>query len=243
MKKTAVITGASRGIGQACARALAEQGYHLALLCHTNKDTLEALRRDLIGLYGIEVFTYVGDISDRDFVAIFCKNVLKDLGHVDVLINNAGVAHIGLITDLSYANWDQIIGVNLNSLFYTTKGFVPSMISRKIGHIINISSMWGSVGASCEVAYSASKGGMNSFTKALAKELAPSGINVNAIACGVIDTDMNSMLSAEDKQQLEDDIPVGRMATPKEVADTVLSIVSAPVYLTGQIIGLDGGYI
>ena len=129
------------------------------------------------------------------------------------------------------------------ALFYTAKAIVPSMIRHKSGNIINISSMWGSVGASCEVAYSATKGGMNAFTKALAKELAPNGVAVNAIACGVVDTDMNGMLSPEEKAELAEEIPVGKFCTPDEIAEVVLGIIKAPSYMTGQIIGVDGGYI
>ena len=141
-------------------------------------------------------------------------------------------------------DWRHVIGTNLDSLFYTCRAAVPSMVRRQKGRIINISSVWGSVGASCEVAYSASKGGVNAFTKALAKELAPSGICVNAIACGVIDTDMNRKeLSKEDLAELESEIPMGRMGEPKEVAQLAVSIAEAPAYLTGQIITVDGGWI
>ena len=202
-------------------------------------DFAATLRKD----YKIEVYTYAGDIADSGFTIPACEDAIEKLGQVDVLINNAGIAHIGLLTDMSLDEWDEMIGTNLSPLFYTAKAVVPAMVHAKSGNIINISSMWGTVGASCEVAYSAAKGGVNSFTKALGKELALSGIAVNAIACGVVDTDMNGMLSAEEKQELSDEIPAGRFCTPAEIAETALSIIKAPSYMTGQIIGVDGGYI
>ena len=243
MKKTALITGASRGIGKAIATELAKNGYHLALFCHNNIELLNELADALRCQYKVEVYTYCGDISDYGFSIPACEDALDKLGQIDVLINNAGIAHIGLLTDMDIHEWDNIIGTNLSSVFYTTKAVVPSMVSRKSGDVINISSMWGTVGASCEVAYSASKGGVNSFTKALAKELAPNGIAVNAITCGVVDTDMNGQLSSEEKAELAEEIPIGRFCDPSEIAQTVISIINSPAYMTGQIIGVDGGYI
>lgn len=243
MKKTAIITGASRGIGKAIATELAKNGYHLALFCHSNIELLNDLATELHSEYKVEVYTYQGDISDYGFTIPACEDALDKLGHVDVLINNAGIAHIGLLTDMSIEEWDNVINTNLSSVFYTSKAIAPSMVSRRAGDIINISSMWGSVGASCEVAYSASKGGVNSFTKAFAKELAPNGVAVNAITCGVVDTDMNGQLSPDEKAELAEEIPVGRFCDPAEIAQTVLSIINAPSYMTGQIIGVDGGYI
>ena len=243
MKKTAIITGASRGIGKAIAVALAAEGYHLALFCHNNIEMLNQLASDLKNEYKVEVYTYQGDISDSSFVIDSCKDALAKLGQVDVLVNNAGIAHIGLLTDMSVDQWNTMVNTNLSPLFYTAKAVVPLMVNKKAGNIINISSMWGTVGASCEVAYSATKGGVNSFTKALAKELAPNNIAVNAITCGVVDTDMNGMLSADEKAELAEEIPIGRFCQPEEIAETVLGIIKAPSYMTGQIIGVDGGYI
>jgi len=243
MKKTALVTGASRGIGKAIAYALARDGYHLALFCHNNFQLLKDYAAQLAKDFKIEVYVYCGDIADSEFTINSCEDALSKLGQIDVLINNAGKASIGLLTDMYVADWNSIIGTNLSALFYTAKAIVPNMISRKQGNIINISSMWGTVGASCEVAYSASKGGVNAFTKALAKELAPNQIAVNAIACGVVDTDMNAMLSEEDRASLAEEIPAGKFCSPEEIAHIVLGIINAPTYMTGQIIGVDGGYI
>ena len=243
MFKTAFVSGASRGIGRAIAQALAQDGYHLSLTCEKNEIMLEEFAAELRQTYHIRVLTFAGDMGNYDFVSHTASETLSDFGQIDVIINNAGISHIGLLTDMSPEEWQHLIAVNLSSCFYTAKEFVPSMVSHKQGHIISISSMWGSVGASCEVAYSASKGGIHAFTKALSKELAPSNISVNAIGCGVIDTEMNGFLSPEERTCLESEIPAGRFATTKEVAQTVLSILNSPSYLTGQIIGLDGGYI
>ena len=162
---------------------------------------------------------------------------------IDILINNAGISHIGLLQDMSIEEWNQVLNTNLTSAFSCSKYAIPDMITRKQGKIINISSIWGCSGASCEVAYSASKGGLNLFTQALAKELAPSNIQVNAIACGVIDTDMNRCFSDEERAALVEEIPAGRMGAPEEVAQLALHIAEDCNYLNGQIITLDGGWI
>ena len=160
-----------------------------------------------------------------------------------MLVNNAGVSHLGLLSDMTDDEWTRVIQTDLSSVFYCCREAIPKMVSRKSGHIINISSMWGVSGASCEVAYSAAKSGVNGLTRALAKELAPSQIPVNAIACGVIDTVMNQWLNKEERRELEEEIPAGRFATPEEVAQATVNLVNSPIYLTGQIIGLDGGYL
>lgn len=164
------------------------------------------------------------------------------LDTLDVLVNNAGIAHIGLLTDMTADEWHQLLAVNLDSCFYTCRAAIPLMLKKHSGHIINVSSVWGTQGASMEVAYSASKGGMNAFTRALAKELAPSNIQVNAIACGVIDTAMNGCLSEEDICSLTAEIPTDRLGRPEEVASLILQTASAPAYMTGQIITIDGGW-
>ncbi len=243
MYKVAFVSGASRGIGRAIAIALAKDGYHLGLVCQKNQKMLEDLADDLRTAYHIEVLTFTGDMGDPSFVNRLAKEMLAHFSQIDVVINNAGISHIGLLTDMSVEEWDRILSVNLSSCFYTAKAFVPAMVKKQGGRILNISSMWGNVGASCEVAYSASKGGIHAFTKALAKELAPSQIAVNAIACGVIDTDMNGFLSPEERADLEAEIPAGRFARPEEVAEAVLQMIKMPSYLTGQVVSMDGGYI
>ncbi len=241
MSKCAFISGASRGIGKGIAEVLAKAGYNLALCCVNNIDSLSDYAAALHNTYGVHAKAYKMDVASMKDWENVASEVMSEFGFVDVVINNAGISYIGLITDMDTDDWDRIISTNLDSVFYSTKVFLRSMINRKLGHIINISSMWGDKGASCEVAYSTTKGGINAFTKALAKEVAPSNISVNAISCGVINTDMNSCFSDEEISSLIDEIPVGRLGTPTEVGQLILSILNSPSYMTGQIIGLDGG--
>ncbi len=236
--KNALVTGASRGIGKAIAEALARNGYSLYLICEKNVEMLDELAEDLRKRFGVSVKTYKADVSDFDSVA----EVFKDITELDVLVNNAGISYVGLITDMSPEEWNRIVSVNLGSVFNTVKLSVPVMLKKHSGNIINISSVWGNVGASTEVAYSATKGGVNGFTKALAKELAPSNIAVNAIACGFVDTDMNRHLSKEDLAELKNEIPADRFATPADIADSCMAVLFAPSYMTGQIITVDGGW-
>ena len=238
MTKRAFITGASRGIGEAIARELASAGYELYLTCHSSSDRLTGLANELSGQYDIECTSFIGDIGDYEFV----KACFEDIDSLDILINNAGISYVGLLSEMSTQDWDAILRTNLSSCFYTSKQAIPLMLKKHAGQIINISSVWGNVGASMEVAYSASKGGLNSFTRSLAKELAPSNIQVNAIACGVIDTDMNKHLSMSDLEILKGEIPADRIGTAIEVAKMVRHVIEAPSYLTGQIITLDGGW-
>lgn len=242
MKPTVLITGASRGIGQAIAIAFAKAGYQLVITCSKTEEDLLSLAELLRTHYAVKVFTSVGDIADYNYVTKLFQDVKNCFGTIDVLVNNAGISYIGLLTDMSIDDWNRIVNTNLTSVFSTCRHAIPDMVHRQSGKIINISSVWGNVGASCEVAYSACKGGMNAFTKALAKELAPSNIQVNAIACGCIDTHMNACFSDEDRQALAEEIPAGRFGTPKEVADLVLDLAAGHSYLTGQIITLDGGW-
>jgi len=172
------------------------------------------------------------------------ESLFKNISSIDIVINNAGIAWLGLLTDMTTREWQEVMSVNLDALFYTSRYAIPLMLRQHSGRIINISSVWGSVGASAEVAYSASKGGVNAFTKALAKELAPSGIAVNAIACGVIDTDMNrTHLNAEEMDILRNEIPADRLGSPEEVAALALLLADSPIYMTGQILTIDGGWI
>ena len=243
MKQTALITGASRGIGAALAETFAHAGYQLDLCCHKSQEQLRDLADQLQKKYHTPVLIFIGDVGEYAFVEDMVKQTLDTFGSIDVLINNAGISYIGLLTDMTIDDWNQIVATNLTSVFSACRCTVPSMVHNKSGRIINISSVWGNVGASCEVAYSACKGGINSFTRALGKELAPSNITVNAIACGVIDTDMNRCFSEEERAELVAEIPAERMGQPQEVAELALSIASGHAYLNGQIITLDGGWI
>lgn len=243
MKQTALITGASRGIGAALAETFAHAGYQLALCCHKSQEQLRDLADQLQKKYHTPMLIFIGDVGEYAFVEDMVKQTLDTFGAIDVLINNAGISYIGLLTDMTIDDWNQIVATNLTSVFSACRCTVPSMVHNKSGRIINISSVWGNVGASCEVAYSACKGGINSFTRALGKELAPSNITVNAIACGVIDTDMNRCFSEEERAELVAEIPAERMGQPQEVAELALSIASGHAYLNGQIITLDGGWI
>lgn len=243
MKQTALITGASRGIGAALAETFARAGYQLTLCCQHSEEKLMTLSKRLQEQYHTMVLVRIGDVGDYAFVKTMVDATLEAFGAIDVLINNAGISYIGLLTDMSIEDWNRIVATNLTSVFSTCRCVVPSMVHNKRGRIINISSVWGNVGASCEVAYSACKGGINSFTRALGKELAPSQITVNAIACGVIDTDMNRCFSEEERADLIAEIPAERMGRPEEVAELAFSIASGHAYLNGQIITLDGGWI
>ena len=240
MYKTVLITGASRGIGRAIACAFAREGCRLIINCSRSEKELLALADELRETCHVDVLTSIGDVSDYAYMEQLFSQSEARFGGVDILVNNAGISHIGLLEDMTIDEWNRIIGVNLTSVFSASKLALPHMIHQKSGKILNISSIWGNVGASCEVAYSACKGGINSFTRALAKELAPSSIQVNAIACGVIDTEMNACFSAEERAQ---EIPAGRFGAPEEVASLAVQITTGNDYLTGQIITLDGGYL
>ncbi|MGN0438523.1 MAG: elongation factor P 5-aminopentanone reductase [Lachnospiraceae bacterium] len=242
MTTAALITGASRGIGKACALELAESFDTIIINSFHNKDGLSETKKQ-IEACGTNCLTYMGNIGDYDFVKKMITDIKNQNITIDLLVNNAAISYVGLLTDMSIDDWNQIIQTNLTSVFNCCKEVVPQMVSNKKGHIINISSMWGINGASCEVAYSTTKGGLNAFTQGLAKELAPSNIRVNAIACGTINTSMNACFSEEEIKQLENDIPVGRMGTCKEVAQMVKLIYESPLYLTGEIIKFDGAYL
>jgi 3-oxoacyl-[acyl-carrier protein] reductase len=239
---TALITGASRGIGAATAEAFARAGYNLILTCDKTFEALSILSKRLESDFSVSCIPLIADMGDIKAVEEVFSHMRQTHDTLDVLVNNAGISYIGLLSDMSPEEWNRIISVNLSSCFYTCKYAVPMMLKKHSGRIINISSVWGSCGASMEVAYSASKGGVNSFTKALAKELAPSNIQVNAIACGLIDTEMNSCLSPEDIEKLCAEIPADRIGKPEEVAELILRAASAPGYMTGQIITIDGGW-
>ena len=243
MAKTTLITGASRGIGRAIAHTFAKEGHRLILNCRNSKDELLQLKSELEAAYHTEVFADIGDISDYAYVERLFREIDMRFPGVDILINNAGISHIGLLDNMEIDDWNRMVNTNLTSVFSTCRLAIPHMIHQKSGKISNISSVWGIIGASCEVAYSACKGGVNAFTRALAKELAPSNIQVNAIACGVIDTHMNACLSAEEQAALIDEIPAGRFGRAEEVAVLALQLATGNEYLTGQVIALDGGWV
>lgn len=242
IRKTVLVTGSSRGIGKAIALKFAKEGYNVAINCVKNTENLAQTRSE-IEKYSVPCLAYVGDMGSYDNAREMFDLIKKQFGTLDVLINNAGISYIGLFQDMTPEDWNRVITTNLTSVYNCCSLAIPDMIKRKSGNIINISSVWGVVGASCEVAYSASKGGINALTRALAKELAPSNIRVNAIACGAIDTDMNKFLDEDELQKLTDEIPAGRLGRPEEVADLAFYLAEKNDYLTGQIIGLDGGWI
>jgi len=241
--KVALITGASRGIGRAIAIEFARQGASVIINYSSDyegaKETLEEVKK--LNGYGIII---KGDISSFEKCNVIVEETLKVMGKIDILVNNAGISYIGLFMDATEEEIQKIISTNLLGAMYLTKHVLKDMISRKNGNIINISSMWGEVGASCEVLYSTAKGGLNLFTKALAKEIAPSNIRVNCIAPGVIDTKMNSFLGEEEKKSLEEEIPLGRFGKPSEIGKLAVFLCSEDSsYITGQIIRADGGFI
>lgn len=242
MSRTILITGASSGIGKAIAGTLAAPGINLVLNSRHNQAGLEAVAQNALAR-GAHCLAVCGDVSDYEFCRRLYREGLRHFGRIDVLINNAGISHIGLFQDMKPEEWQRILDVNLGSVINLCHLAVPDMVARHSGRIISISSVWGCAGASCETVYSASKGAVNSFTKALAKELAPSGIQVNALACGAIDTPMNGWLSPEEEDALREEIPAGRMGSAKEAAHMVQLLLDAPDYLTGQIITLDGAWL
>lgn len=243
MRKIALITGGSRGIGAACVRAFAEDGYAVVFLYNRSADKTEALVQTLRS-EGRDVSAYQCDVSDPQQITATVANILRTYHRIDALVNCAGIAHIGLFTDMTEAEWDHIFAVNVRSAFSVTKAVLPGMISVQKGAIVNVSSMWGEVGASCEVAYSATKAALIGLTKALAKEVGPSGVRVNVVTPGVIDTDMNAQLTDDDRASLADETPLGRIGTAEEVAQTILFLCGEGAsFITGQVLGVSGGLV
>lgn len=241
--QSVLITGASRGIGKSTALLFASHGYRIFLNCHTSVNELAETRDIIQERWRSDCYIVPGDVGDPAAVKAVFQEISRHCDGPDILINNAGISHIGLLMDMTDEEWERIIRTNLSSVFYCCREAVPSMVARKSGRIINISSMWGTAGASCEAAYSASKAGVDGLTKALAKELAPSHIPVNAVSLGVIDTSMNACFSEEERKSLEYDIPMGRFGTAEEAAQLIYEIAHSPLYLTGQVIRMDGGYL
>ncbi len=239
--KTVFVTGSSRGIGKAIAREFAIDGYNVAIMCRSSVKELEETYKELKELTP-DILALHGNLADYDSASFAVRKILDKFGNIDVLVNNAGISYVGLFNQMKPSQWQNLMKSNVDTVFNCTHAVIQNMIKNHKGNIINISSMWGNIGASCEAVYSASKGAINAFTKAMAKELAPSGIRVNAISCGAIDTQMNSFLTPEDRKALENEIPLERFGTVEEVASMALYLASNQSnYITGQIIGVNGG--
>ena len=238
---TILITGASHGVGKAFAIACAQSGRFSKIILNGGSDTaaLEDTARRVSAAGDLVCAADTGDVSDLSYV----QGLRERFGPVDTLVNNAGISRVGLLTDMTPEDWDRIMKVNVTSLFNTCRTYVPDMVSAGGGQILNVSSVWGLCGASCEVAYSASKGAVNAFTKALAKELAPSRIRVNAIALGIIGTRMNAHLTETETAEIRDQIPAGYIASTEEAAQAMLRLLEMPEYFNGEIVRFDGCWI
>ena len=241
--KVALVTGASRGIGRGIAIELAKAGASVIVNYRKDLKGAEETKRIIEEKNGYcRIIKW--DVSSYEDTKLMTESIIKDFGKVDILINNAGVSKVGLFIDMYEEDWDNIINTNLKGVFNCCRNILPHMFSVKSGVIINISSMWGNVGASCEVIYSASKGGVNSFTKALAKEVGPSNIRVNAISPGVINTSMNKWMSCEERDSLKDEIPLCRFGECEDIGKAVVFLCSDNAkYITGQVLTIDGGMI
>ncbi len=239
-KKLAVITGASAGIGEACARLFAEKGYRLALTYNNGEDKAKNIAEELGSLTECKIYKI--DFSDPVNAEKTALRMAEETNGAEVLINNAGIAHFALLQDMTLDEWTRVFNVNTTSAFIMTKAFLPYMIREQKGAVINVSSVWGMGGASCEAAYSASKAALVALTKALARETALSGVRVNCVAPGVIDTRMNGHFSAEEKRELEESVPLGRYGSPEEIAKVIYFLASDDAsYITGEVICADGG--
>lgn len=232
-----LVTGGTRGIGRAVAEAFLQRGDRVLFLYRKSEEQAEELRQ--LGAVG-----YRCDLSDLSALKETCKRILAEEGSVQVLVNNAGIAQFSLLHEVTDEMWEAVRSVNYDAPFYLTRAFLPGMIRQKYGRILNISSMWGQVGASCEVAYSAAKAGVIGFTKALAKEVGSSGITVNCIAPGVVDTEMNAGLSGDTRKELKEETPLGRLGTPLDVAKACIFLSSEDgAFITGQVLGVNGGLV
>ena len=243
IKKAAIVTGGSGGIGSAVCRKLAQAG-HLTAICYSKGEKQARQTAEKLTAQGLTAAAFHCDITSLESIETCLEKIDRKFGQIELLVNNAGSAEIGLFTELSDERLCELMNVDLLGHMRLTKAVLPQMISRHEGNIINISSVWGEAGASCEVAYSAAKAGIIGFTKALAKECAPSGVRVNCVSCGLIDTQMNAGLSADDLRAVIDEIPLSRIGTPDEVASAVQFLAeSGSSYITGQVIRVDGAWL
>lgn len=243
MKKNVLITGGSGGIGSACARVFAEHGYNVGIVYNKNREAAEAVKNELL-LMEADCECFCCDISSRDEVESLFTEFHEKLGQVDVLINNAGVAQQKLFCDITLWEWNRIFDINVTGVFNMCQCALRDMIDNKSGSVVNVSSMWGVSGASCEAHYSATKAAVISLTKSLAKEYGPSNIRFNCVAPGVIDTRMNSHLSYEDMEELREETALGRIGSAEEAAEAIYFLASEKAsYITGQVLTCDGGFI
>ncbi|CAM4262018.1 elongation factor P 5-aminopentanone reductase [Paenibacillus typhae] len=240
---TVLITGGSGGIGGAIAERFASVGMNIVIHYMNSHEAANDVARRCLAM-GAKVMTVAADMKDRSQLLRMAERLESSGMLPDILVNNAGKAHYGMLADVTEEEWDEVMAVNLKGIFLCSQIFMPYMVSQRFGRIINVSSVWGISGASCEVAYSASKGGVNAFTKALAKELAPSGVTVNAVAPGAVNTAMLNNLQEDELRMLEEEIPAGRLASPEEVASLVYFLaLPESGYITGQVISPNGGWI
>jgi 3-oxoacyl-[acyl-carrier protein] reductase len=243
MSKTVLVTGASRGIGYEIAKLFAKKGYKVAINYNQNKKAAFILLDELLNA-GYSAMVVQADVSNKEQVDFMINLVNKKFGEIDVLVNNAGIAKQQLFTDISIQEWDKMFDVNVKGMFLCCQGVLPAMVRNKSGKIVNISSIWGITGASCEVLYSATKAAVIGLTKALAKELGPSNIQVNCVAPGVIDTDMNTALDQATLEELKEQTPLGVIGRCIDVAETVAFLVSEKSnFITGQVISPNGGFL
>ena len=243
MKQTALVTGSSRGIGRAIAVELAREGWAVCVNYLEHREAAEDLVR-LLRAEGWEAIAVRADVSDRDAVEAMVRTAQAELGPIELLVNNAGISYQGLFQDTSNEIWDRTLAVNLTGARNAAQAVLPHMLSEKRGCIVNISSMWGLRGASCEVAYACSKAAIIGLTRSLALELAPSGIRVNCVAPGCIETDMVRVLGEETRAMLVEETPLGRLGTPEDIAHAVAFFAEeGSSFLTGQVLTADGGFI
>ena len=240
MSKTIIVTGGSRGIGAAIVSLLAKENYNIVLNYNKSEEIAKKMQEEFTKI-GKTVEIFKADVSKREEVKKLVDFTIEKFGKIDVLINNAGISQTKLFTDITDEDWNNMLNIDLNSVFYMSQEVAKHMIHEKEGCIINISSIWGMVGASCEVHYSVAKAGVDAMTKSLAKELGPSNIRVNSIAPGIIDTDMNKYLSEKELEQIKEEIPLGKIGETSSIAKCAKWLIEDN-YTTGQIIAINGGW-